>query len=330
MSSFQEQIDQAIKAQDLYFIGDQLPSDWYAGFKAWLPLAEGGDVRAMVNVGHCYVNGEGVDRSATSGLDWYRRAANQGDARAMFTLYRQLKGSAPVEAEGFLQRAASAGDDRAIQAVKARIAEQQRQAQQQEAAERERVAIQRATTAFQEIKAMLDRRDLVGARQRAETAVQDGFAWAGQIIAALALKIEVTRTSQKEYIPGPMVIRDGTSRHTGTSYRTYTHSGTVTNPTRYGVHANIGGLGLGYGMVPANGSVKASSVPVRQIASDWCSKVDVMITDKVVKSLVPNGVVAVPISPDQVTVTSGDPLPWKVIAWGVGIVVVLLGLVVLH
>ncbi|MEF9443294.1 hypothetical protein OWT26_25305 [Burkholderia sp. 1A5] len=37
MSSFQEQIDQAIKAQDLYFIGDQLPLDWYAGFKAWLP-----------------------------------------------------------------------------------------------------------------------------------------------------------------------------------------------------------------------------------------------------------------------------------------------------
>ncbi|MBJ9920684.1 MULTISPECIES: tetratricopeptide repeat protein [Burkholderia] len=330
MSSFQEQIDQAIKAQDLYFIGDQLPSDWYAGFKAWLPLAEGGDARAMLNVGYCYLRGEGVDRSTTTGLDWYRRAANQGDTRAMLTLYHQLKARTPAEAEGFLQRAASDGDERAIEAMKERIAEQQRQAQQQETEERERNATRRATTAFQEIKALLDRRDLVGARQRAEAAVQDGFTWAGQIIAALALKIEVVRTSEKHYTPGPMFIRNGNSYHSGTSHRTYTVSGTVTNPTRYGVHASIGGLGLGYGLVPANGSVKASSVPMRQIASDWCAKVDVMITDKVVKSLTPNGVVAVPLDPGQVTVTSGDPLPWKVIVWGIGIVVVLLALVVLH
>jgi len=330
MSSFQEQIDQAIKAQDLYFIGDQLPLDWYAGFKAWLPLAEGGDARAMVNVGHCYVNGEGVDRSVTTGLDWYRRAANQGDTRAMLTLYHQLKTSAPVEAEGFLQRAASAGDERAIQEVKARIAEQERQAQQREAEERERNATQRATTAFQEIKALLDRRDLVGARQRAEAAVQDGFTWAGQIIAALALKIEVERTSEKHYTPGQMVIRNGNSYHSGTSHREYTLQGTVSNPTRYGVNAHIGTLRLGYRLLPANGSVKASSLGMRHIPHDWCEKVDVMITDQVVKSLTPNGVVAVPLDPGQVTVTGGDPLPWKVIAWGVGIVVVLLGLAVLH
>ncbi|MCW0163818.1 hypothetical protein OIV56_13890 [Burkholderia pseudomallei] len=330
MSKFQEEIAQAIQKQDCYFVGDALPPDWYAAFKLWLPMAEAGEVKAMLNVGYCFTYGQGVDKSISAGLDWYRRAAVLNDPRAQLALYFQIKGQQPAEAEAFLQEAAAQGDERAVQIETKRQQDADKRARDSAAAEKERVATERATTAFKEIKALLDRRDLAGARQRAETAVQDGFAWAGQIIAALALKIEVERTSEKEYIPGPMVIRNGNSYHSGTSYRRYTLSGTVTNPTRYAVDANIGTLRLGYRLVPANGSVTASSSAMRQIPSDWCSKVEIMIPDKLVKSLTPNGVVAVPLSPDQVTVTNGDPFSWKVIAWGVGIVVVLLGLAVLH
>jgi len=31
--NFQDQIDAAIKEKRLYFVGDQLPPDWYAGFE---------------------------------------------------------------------------------------------------------------------------------------------------------------------------------------------------------------------------------------------------------------------------------------------------------
>ncbi|MBB2981391.1 MULTISPECIES: tetratricopeptide repeat protein [Burkholderiaceae] len=329
MSKFQEQIAEAIQSQDCYFLGDALPPDWYAGFKQWLPLAEAGEVKAMFNVGYCLTYGQGVDKSTSAGQDWYRKAAGLGDPRAQLALYLQLWKRKPDEAEAFLQQAVAQGDERAISTLTKHQEEANKQARAAQAAERDRLATQKATTAFYEIKSLLDQKDLAGARQRAEVAVQDGFTWAGEILAAMSLKIDMERRSQKGYIPGPTIIRDGNSVHSGTSYREYSLTGTVSNPTRYGVHVNIDLLTLSYKLLPANGSTTAGTAWMRSI-SNFGTKVDVMILDKVVKSLAKNGVVTVPLEPSQVSVRGGDPLSWKAVAWGLGILVVLVGYAMLH
>jgi len=37
---------------------------------------------AQCNLGICYDNGKGVEKSATEAYAWYRKAAEQGDVRA--------------------------------------------------------------------------------------------------------------------------------------------------------------------------------------------------------------------------------------------------------
>lgn len=331
MSTFQEQIAQAIKNQDCYFLGDALPPDWYAGFKQWLPLAEAGEVKAMLNVGYCLTYGQGVDTNTAAGLDWYRKAAGLGDARAQLALHFQLRKQKDHvdEAEAFLQQAVAQGDERALSTVAKRQEAAEKQARDAAAAERERLAVQKASTAFREIQALLGKKDLAGARQRAEAAVQDGLTWAGSIVAATSLKIDMERKSQKGYTPGVTVIRNGNSIHSGTSYTEYSLWGTVSNPTPYPVHPHIDLLNLSYKTIPANGSAKAGTTWLRSI-DKFATKVDVMIHDKVVQSLTPNGVVSVPLDPSQVMVRGGDPVPWKIVLWVVGILVVLVGYSFLH
>lgn len=85
--SFQEEIDNDIKAKRLYFIGDQLPPDWYAAFKTWMAAAQNGDSKAQYNVGRCYSRGDGIDRDLEQAHAWYMKAAEQGDPRAHFNLH---------------------------------------------------------------------------------------------------------------------------------------------------------------------------------------------------------------------------------------------------
>lgn len=60
--------------------------DYKGAFDAWLPLAEGGDLAAMRNIGHLYRWGQGVDRDIDKAIAWYRRAADAGFARAQANL----------------------------------------------------------------------------------------------------------------------------------------------------------------------------------------------------------------------------------------------------
>lgn len=53
----------------------------------WLKLAaDGGDNRAMAALGLCHERGLGVDASADSARDWYRRAAENGNPNACMAL----------------------------------------------------------------------------------------------------------------------------------------------------------------------------------------------------------------------------------------------------
>ena len=85
--SFQQEIDKFIKEKRLYFVGDSLPSDWYAGFKLWLKLAEEGDPKAQFNVGRCYSLGDGIDQDLEQSDIWFQRAAAQKEPRSHFNLY---------------------------------------------------------------------------------------------------------------------------------------------------------------------------------------------------------------------------------------------------
>ncbi|RAR66869.1 Sel1 repeat-containing protein [Paraburkholderia unamae] len=262
MSSIQEKIDQAIKNQDIYFIGDALPPDFYAGFKQWLPLAESGDTKAMFNVAYCYVYGEGVDRNNKAGWDWYRKAAERDDPRALLALYNGYKGSNADQAEGYLQRALATGDGRAARIVSDRekaLAEAARKAQAE--TDRQEQA-KRAAPVVAELKALLERGDNESARRRAEQAVADGMTWAGSVVAATSLQINVNRTSRKHYttIKGASMttkVVEGVYQTSPvlTGHREYTFDGTVTNPTAYAVYVDFGET-TGSRFVPAGGSTQ--------------------------------------------------------------------------
>lgn len=266
MSKFQEEIAQVIQNQDCYFLGDALPPDWYAGFKLWLPLAEAGDPKAMLNVGYCLTYGKGADEDRPSGLAWYRRAQDLGDPRGTLALYFQLKDSTPDEAEAFLQQAVASGDGRAKRVLsdrewkrdeQARKAKEAAATQEREAreAQQRRDAQQRSSATVAELQALLGRGDNEGARRRAEQAVKDGLAWAGSIVAATSLQVNVARSSRKHYttVQGAATtvkVAEGVYNTSPvvTGHREYSYKGTVTNPTAHPVTIDLGGA-QGYRLI---------------------------------------------------------------------------------
>jgi hypothetical protein len=117
--SFQIEIDKAIKEKRLYFLGDALPTDWYAAFRVWLPLAEDGDPKAQYNIGRCYNRGDGVDQDSSKAKFWYLSAAEQNDPRALFNLYIFFSDENSSEndvekAERYLEKAAEMREPRAL------------------------------------------------------------------------------------------------------------------------------------------------------------------------------------------------------------------------
>lgn len=85
--------------------------DYAAAAAAWTPLAEGGDVAAMRNLGHLYRWGQGVTQNVDTAMDWYRRAAEAGFDRAQTNLaaiYLQGDGGVPVNYDEALKWFAAA------------------------------------------------------------------------------------------------------------------------------------------------------------------------------------------------------------------------------
>lgn len=111
-----DQIDNLIKSRDLYFVGSKLPDDWYEAYSSWLPLADAGDAKAQVNVGYCSQHGLGTDKSVDQAIEYYKKAANQNDSRALYSLfqiYENTKKDAE-QAKRYLEQACEMKEGRAI------------------------------------------------------------------------------------------------------------------------------------------------------------------------------------------------------------------------
>lgn len=309
--SIQEKIDEAIKKQDLYFIGDALPPDFYAGFKAWLPLAEGGDPKAMVNVAYCYVHGEGVDRDVANGETWYRKAAERGDTRAMLALYAQLKARQPAEAEPFLQQALAAGDPRAQDVV----AQRKRDDARAEAEAKQEAAKRRTWSALFDIKGLLGKGDVAGARQRAEAAVHEGEAWAGALLAVTTLTItgRATVETQHHIVKGSSTTfrtTTGTYQTVPNTYKTKSlHvKGEVSNPSPYACKVDLCNHQRSL-FIPAGGKVAFEEKHIGDLKK-WKANTTLYfsITQTVVSS--DQTYVTVPMSERQFRI-AGEGLPLK-------------------
>src|SRR6185312_2447481 len=56
--------------------------DYAAALQRWKPLADKGDAAAQIALGGLYADGLGVNQSYPDAAQWFKRAADQGNARA--------------------------------------------------------------------------------------------------------------------------------------------------------------------------------------------------------------------------------------------------------
>lgn len=90
-------------------------SDYSGAVAIWRPLAEKGDADAEFNLGQAYRLGRGVPINLAAAKTWFERAANQGHVDAETTLGLLLfqNGDQP-EGLGWLKKAAQQGEPRAL------------------------------------------------------------------------------------------------------------------------------------------------------------------------------------------------------------------------
>src|SRR5215468_4768647 len=60
--------------------------DYETALSLWRPLAEQGNAEAQRNLGWMYETGKGVARDEALATRWYRKAAEQDDAKAQYRL----------------------------------------------------------------------------------------------------------------------------------------------------------------------------------------------------------------------------------------------------
>lgn len=206
--SFQQEIDAAIKEKRLYFVGDALPPDWYAGFVLWKKLAEAGDTKAQYNVGRSYRTGDGIDRDDKEAEIWLHKAAEKNDPRAFFLLYqikRDHKSPCfdPDAAKTCFERALALGEPRALQhQTDTKAAEERAQAEEVARLRKAnndalQARVDEYTVSF---KQLLQQRRFVDAEALAAEAVTNGFEWGKTLLACLKLKLV---KSKFEKIVGP-------------------------------------------------------------------------------------------------------------------------------
>ncbi|KAF9089364.1 hypothetical protein BGX29_012098 [Mortierella sp. GBA35] len=87
--------DVQVTLGDMYRDGVGVPQDYRAAMDWYLKAAEQGQADAQFNVGIMFANGQGVPKDYSRAMDWYRKAADQGNAAAQFNigiLYRNGQG----------------------------------------------------------------------------------------------------------------------------------------------------------------------------------------------------------------------------------------------
>jgi len=90
-------------------------ADYAGAIAVWRPLAEKGDADAQFNLGQAYRLGKGVPLNLSAAQTWFERAANSGHLDAQTTLGLLLfqNGNQP-EGIKWLRKAAEQGDPRAL------------------------------------------------------------------------------------------------------------------------------------------------------------------------------------------------------------------------
>lgn len=83
-------------------------------FELLLPLAKKGHSRAKLLVGNCYSRGSGVMKDSVAAVEWYRAAADQGEAEAMHQMFLCCRDGIgidrdPANAAKWCRKAAEAG-----------------------------------------------------------------------------------------------------------------------------------------------------------------------------------------------------------------------------
>jgi Sel1 repeat len=192
--SFQIEIDKAIKEQRLYFLGDSLPTDWYAAFRTWMPMAEAGEPKAQYNVGRCFDRGDGIDKDPEKANYWYLKAAAQNDPRAFNNLYihHSDKTSPHFDlelAERYLQKAVELNEPRALNVLKGRADAKEAKAQADAAAEEQRLFEQERDqfisaniAAREKITEFLEVNDIAGARKFIQESNDARIEWIKELI----------------------------------------------------------------------------------------------------------------------------------------------------
>lgn len=177
--SFQVEIDKAIKEKRLYFVGDALPVDWYAGFKVWLAHAEAGDAKAQYNVGRCYNRGDGIDQDKDKALYWYLKAADQNDPRALFNLYLLHSNEKNQvfnnqKSEEYLNKAIDLNEPRALNEI-----EQRKKA----------AFFKEGEGIKQQVQELLDSKNFEQAERLLDEAIVKGYKWATTALAGIKVQL---------------------------------------------------------------------------------------------------------------------------------------------
>jgi cell division septation protein DedD len=90
-------------------------SDYAGAVAIWRPLAEKGDADAQFNLGQAYRLGRGVPTNLSAAKTWFERAANQGHVDAQTTLGLLLfQNGDQAEGLSWLKKAAEQGEPRAL------------------------------------------------------------------------------------------------------------------------------------------------------------------------------------------------------------------------
>lgn len=257
--SFQQEIDKCIKEKRLYFVGDSLPSDWYAGFKLWLKLAEEGDAKAQYNVGRCYDRGDGIDQDLEQADFWYQRAAGQKEPRSHYNLYllysnKDFPKRYDQQAEKYLAEAVLLKESRAIEHLAQRkadaeaeeakrkaeiLADDAKRKAQALADEAHRKAGEQLEHAKQRlvksesskaaIQKCLNEGDFESAKLEAGKAESEGYIWAKRVQASLDLRVtlRIEKDTKKETYAGG--VFQGTTQYYTTKTTTSWLVGNIVN-----------------------------------------------------------------------------------------------------
>jgi hypothetical protein len=77
-----DEADEAYKTGLRYYNGDGVKQDFTAAMEWFKKAADQGNAEAQCKIGSMYENGDGVPRDYAEAVKWYRKAADQGNAEA--------------------------------------------------------------------------------------------------------------------------------------------------------------------------------------------------------------------------------------------------------